>query len=165
MNIALYQIADQYLQIINQIEDAENDDGVNSLLDSISTDLKEKAINVAMYVRNLEASAESIKTAEKQMADRRKSIEAKADRIKEYLLENMQRTGINVIECPYFKIALRDNPESLVVESNAAIPDEYYKMPPPPEPVLDKVALKNDLKIGVIVEGCKLIRKKRVDIK
>lgn len=165
MNIALYEIADQYLQVLDKIENAENDNSVNNLLDSIGTDLKEKATNVAMYIRNLEANAASIKEAEKQMADRRKAMEAKADRIKEYLLENMQRTGITKIECPYFKIAVRDNPESLVVDIAAQIPDEYFNQPPPPEPVLDKVRLKKDLQLGVIVDGCKLVRKQRVEIK
>lgn len=165
MNIALYQIADQYLQTLQQIEDSEDGDSVNNLLDSLGTDLKEKATNVAMYIRNLEASAESIKQAELEMAARRKTLEFKSARIKQYLLENMNRTGITKIDCPYFAISVRDNPESLVVDINAQIPDEYYKQPPPPEKVLDKVALKKDMKEGLIVEGCRLERKQRIDIK
>lgn len=165
MNIALYQIADQYLQALQKIEDADNDDCVDDLLDSISTDLKEKATNVAMYIRNIEATAEAIKKAEGEMAARRKAIETKAEKIKQYLLENMQRTGISKIECPYFKISIRDNPESLVVDMGAQIPDEYYKLPPPPEKVLDKLALKKDLKEGLIVDGCRLEKKQRIEIK
>lgn len=165
MNIALYQLADQYLQILEKTDEAENDDALSVLLDSLSGDIEEKATNVAMYIRNLEASAESIKAAEKQMADRRKALESKSDRIKQYLLENMTRLSIKKIECPYFSISVRDNPESLIVDINAQIPDEYYKQPPPPDKVLDKIALKKDLKEGLIVEGCRLERKQRVDIK
>lgn len=165
MNLALYQIADQYLQILQKIEDAENDDSVNDLLDSIGTDLKEKAVNVAMYIRNVEASAEAIEKAEKEMKERRIALQNKSNRIKEYLLENMMRTGISIIECPYFKIALRDNPESLIVDIDAKIPDEYYKTPPPPEKILDKLTLKKDIKEGLIVDGCRLERKKRIEIK
>jgi hypothetical protein len=165
MNIALYQLADQYLQILEKTDEAENDDSLSVLLDSLSGDIEEKATNVAMYIRNLEASAESIKAAEKQMADRRKALESKSDRIKQYLLENMTRLSIKKIECPYFSISVRDNPESLIVDINAQIPDEYYKQPPPPDKVLDKIALKKDLKEGLIVEGCRLERKQRVDIK
>jgi len=135
------------------------------LLDSIAGDINEKATNVAMYIRNLEASAESIKAAEKQMADRRKALELKSDRIKQYLLENMIRTRISKIECPYFSISVRDNPESLVVDIAAQIPDEYYKQPPPPEKVLNKVLLKKDMKEGLIVDGCRLERKQRIEIK
>lgn len=165
MNIALYQLADQYLQVLEKLEDADHDVDYDLVLDSITGDLKEKATNVAMYIRNLEASAEAIKKAESEMAARRKSLESKSEKIKQYLLDNMIRTGIEKIECPYFKIAVRENPDTLVVDASADIPDEYYKLPPPPEKVLDKVALKKDLKEGLIIEGCRLERKKRVEIK
>lgn len=54
----------------------------------------------------------------------------------------MVRTGIKTIDCPFFKISVRDNPESLIVDASANIPPEYYKQPPAPPPVLDKVSLK-----------------------
>jgi hypothetical protein len=60
---------------------------------------------------------------------------------------------------------VRDNPESLVIESDKNIPLEYYNQPPPPEMVLDKMKLKKDLQMGVVVDGCKLESKKRVEIK
>jgi chromatin segregation and condensation protein Rec8/ScpA/Scc1 (kleisin family) len=166
MNIALYQIADQYLQDMQMLQERDLDDQTFAdTLESLSGDLEIKATNVAMFIRNLEANADAIKAAEKQMADRRKAIENKAERIKEYLLQNMVRTGITKIECPFFKITVRDNPESLVIESDKNIPLEYYNQPPPPEMVLDKMKLKKDLQMGVVVDGCKLESKKRVEIK
>jgi hypothetical protein len=166
MNMALYQIADQYLQDMQMLQERDLDDQTFAdTLESLSGDLEVKAMNVAMFIRNLEANADAIKAAEKQMADRRKAIENKAERIKEYLLQNMVRTGITKIECPFFKITVRDNPESLVIESDKNIPMEYYKQPPPPEMVLDKMQLKKDLQMGVVVDGCKLESKKRVEIK
>jgi hypothetical protein len=166
MNMALYQIADQYLQDMQMLQERDLDDQTFAdTLESLSGDLEVKAMNVAMFIRNLEANADAIKAAEKQMADRRKAIENKAERIKEYLLQNMVRTGITKIECPFFKITVRDNPESLVIESDKNIPLEYYKQPPLPEMVLDKMQLKKDLQMGVVVDGCKLESKKRVEIK
>lgn len=165
-NLALYQIADQYLQDMQMLQERDLDDQTFAdTLESLSGDLEVKATNVAMFIRNLEASADAIKAAEKQMADRRKAIEAKTERMKEYLLENMVRTGITKIECPYFKIAVRDNPDSLVVDPDAVVPSEYFNQPPLPDPVLDKVRLKKDLQLGVVVDGCKLERKKRIEIK
>jgi hypothetical protein len=166
MNLALYQIADQYLQDMQMLQERDLDDQTFAdTLESLSGDLEVKATNVAMFIRNLEANAEAIKAAEKQMADRRKAIEAKAERIKEYLLENMVRTNITKITSPYFNIALRNNPKSVSIAINANIPAEYYRQPPTPEPVLDKEKLKSDLQLGVVVDGCKLERKKRVEIK
>jgi hypothetical protein len=52
MNIALYQLADQYLQILEKTDEAENDDAFNLILDSLSSDIKEKAyfINKMKYL-------------------------------------------------------------------------------------------------------------------
>ena len=167
MNLSLYQIADQYLLDIQMLQEKDWDDQTFAdTLESLSGDLETKATNVAMFIKNLDASANAIKEAEAQMNARRKAIENKAEKIREYLLENMQRTGIKKIECLYFKIAIRDNPESLIVDSEIAnIPNEYYRQLPPPEPVLDKVALKKDLQLGIVVDGCRLERKQRIEIK
>ena len=118
-----------------------------------------------MFIRNLEASAEQIKAAEKAMADRRKSLEAKADRIRQYLLDNMNRTGITKIECPYFVLGVRKNPPAVEVLNQDMIPDEYFDIPEPPAPTLNKNRLKEDLKAGVIVEGAKLTAGQSLTIK
>jgi ABC-type proline/glycine betaine transport system substrate-binding protein len=124
--------------------------------------IQDKAKNVAMVIRNMETTAEAIKAAEDEMASRRKSIERKMEWMKTYLLQNMERTGITKIESPYFVIALRDNPESLIVETDADIPAEYWK---PQQPTLDKAGLKKDIQLGLIVPGCRLERKKSIRIK
>lgn len=156
-NLALYTVADQYLADVRKLEEMDLDDQTFAdTLESISGDLEVKATNVAMFVRNLEASADAIKQAEKQMADRRKALEAKADRIRSYLLDNMLRTGISKIDTPYFSLSVRKNPPAVEVLNMDAIPDEYLDIPPLPSPVLNKNRLKDDLKNGVIVEGARL---------
>ena len=166
MNLALYQIADQYLADMQKLQELNVDEQTfMDTLESISGDFEVKATNVSMFIKNLEATAESIKQAEKQMADRRKSIETKAQKIKDYLKENMIKTGITKIESPYFQISLKNNPESVDVISQQLIPEKYFIQPPLPEKVLDKVALKEDLKAGIEVDGARLIRGQRVEIK
>ncbi len=163
MNISLYELAAQYQRDLEHFQNSDLDeDQAIQLLESMQGAIQEKAKNVAMVIRNMETTAEAIAAAEKEMASRRKSIERKIDWMKAYLLENMERTGISKIESPYFVIALRDNPESLIVEQDAEIPPEYFK---PQDPVLDKVTLKKDMQLGVIVPGCRLERKKSVRIK
>ena len=134
-------------------------------LESLSGDLEVKATNVAMFVRNLEASAESIKAAEKQMAERRKAIESKAERIRNYLKDNMARTGITKIDCPYFALSLRNSPPAVEVINADEIPAQYFDIPEPPAPVLNKNRLKDDLKNGVIVEGARLTQGSYLQIK
>ena len=165
-DLTLYNIADQYLVDLQKLQEMEIDEQTFAdTLEGLSGDLEVKATNVAMFVRNLEASAEAIKDAEKQMAERRKAIEAKADRIRQYLLDNMTRTGITKIDCPYFVLSVRKNPPAVEALNQDMIPDEYFDIPEPPAPTLNKNRLKEDLKAGVIVEGAKLTAGQSLSIK
>ena len=42
MNIALYQLADQYIQTLEKLGESDDDTSYDILLDSLSGDLKEK---------------------------------------------------------------------------------------------------------------------------
>jgi len=166
-NLTLYTIADQYLQDVQKLMDMDIEDQqtFEDTLESLTGDLEVKATNVAMFLRNLEASADAIKVAEKAMADRRKSLEAKADRMRQYLLDNMLRTGISKIDCPYFALSIRKNPPSVEVINQGMIPDEYFDIPEPLPAVLNKNRLKEDLKAGVVIEGAKLTSGSSLQIK
>ena len=120
---ALYTIADQYLQDVANLQDLELDpQTVADTLEGLQGDLETKATNVAMFVRNLESLVDQIKQAEATTATRRKAIEQRAEHVREYLLSKMQRTGISKIESPWFKIAIRNNPPSVVVDHPSRIP-------------------------------------------
>jgi chromatin segregation and condensation protein Rec8/ScpA/Scc1 (kleisin family) len=166
MDMALYQVADIYLQDLNRLKELDLDEQTFAdTLESLSGDLEIKATNVAMFMRNLEANAEAIKAAEQQMAERRKALEKRAERIRQYLLDNMERCGIKSIECPFFKLTVRANPESLILEQDAVIPPEFIYTPEPPPPQVDKTRLKAAIKAGLAVQGARLDRKNRLEIK
>lgn len=164
--IALYKLADQYLEAAQRMADLELDEQtIADTLEGLSGEIEVKATNVAMFVRNLEASAEAIKNAEADMAARRKAIEARAKRIRTYLQEQMTRTGMTKIECPYFRLAIRDNPASVVIDAESQIPEEFMRQSPPPPPAPDKKAIADALKAGKEVTGAHLERGQRLEIK
>lgn len=166
MNTSLYVLATEYELIANKLAELELDETtIADTLESISGDLETKATNVAMFVRNLEASAEQIKLAEKQMADRRKSIEKKADAIRDYLKTNMQRCGITKIESPHFVLSLKKNPHKLVIDDAGAIPTSLYVYPDPPAPYPNNELIKDMLKAGEVVYGARLEQGERLEIK
>lgn len=166
MNIALYKIADDYLVAMNRLQDMEIDEQtIADTLEGMAGELEVKATNVAMFVRNLEASADAIKSAEGDMAARRKAIENRAKRVKEYLQSQMTRTGITKIECPHFKLAIQDNPPSVVIDAESQIPAEFMKTPEPPPPSPDKKAISDAIKSGKEVPGAHLERGQRLVIK
>ena len=166
MSTSLYVLAAEHRAVAEQLADLDlPDEVVRDTLESISGDLEAKAVSVAQFVRNLESSAESIKAAEKAMADRRKGIENRADRVRQYLLDNMIATGISKIECPFFKLAVRDNPVSVVIDEPGLIPAAYMTDPPPPPPAIDKKLIKQAIEDGHEVAGAHLARGKRLEIK
>ena len=163
---ALYEIADCYLADVAKLQDLDLDaQTLADTLEGLTGELEVKATNVAMFVRNLESLADQIKQAEQQMAARRKAIESRADAVREYLLSNMLRTGITKIESPYFKISVKNNPASVVVDDNASIPAKYLRQAAPPPPAADKKEIKAALEFGETVPGCHLQNTQRLEIK
>lgn len=162
-SLALYQLADVYLADLQVLADLDLDEQtVADTLESLSGELEVKATNVAMFCRNLEASAEAVKVAEGQMANRRKAIENRASRIRQYLKDNMERVGILKIDGPHFSISIKKNPPAVQVEAPELVPAEFMRTPPP---VVDKKAVAEALKAGLDVPGCRLEQGTKLDIR
>jgi len=163
---ALFVLANKYLDAARTLADLDMDpQTVADTLEGLSGDLEVKATNVAMFARNLEASAEAIKGAEAQMAARRKAIENRAANVREYLKAQMERTGITEIASPYFKLAIRKNPPSVVIDAASQIPAEFMRTPEPPPPAPDKKAIGAAIKAGKEVPGAHAESSTRLEIK
>jgi outer membrane murein-binding lipoprotein Lpp len=166
MNIALYELAADFRETADRLSDMDLDEQtLRDTLESIAYPVEQKAVQVAAFVRNLEAAAEQIKQAEKQMADRRKAMENRAANVRQYLMDNMRACGFTKIEHPMFKVAIRQNPESVVIEDERQIPADYLRQPETPPPVPDKTLLKKAMQDGYEIPGAKLTRTLRLEIK
>lgn len=166
MSLALYQIAAEHRAMVDRL--MQHNDDAQSIADTIEAEsypLEVKAQNVAYAIRNLEASAAAIKDAEKQMAERRKAIEKRAEHVREYLKTCMEVAGVTKVECPHFALSIRKNPASVDIFEPALVPAQYMKQPEPPPPVPDKKAIKADIDAGVEVPGAMLVHGTRLEIK
>jgi hypothetical protein len=151
---ALYVLVGEYRAAADRLAEMDLDaQTVADTLESISGDLEQKAVAVAMVARNFDASAAAIKDAEAQMAARRKAIENRAAGLRSYLLNCMQATGIKRIECPHFALTLRDNPAAVDVFDAAQVPAEFMRQP------------EDAIKAGREVPGARLTQGQRIDIK
>jgi hypothetical protein len=166
MNTSLYQLSAEYQQISNKLLELDLDEvTIKDTLESVSGEVTEKAVSVAMFIRNLEASAEQIKLAEKAMSERRKALENKAEAIKQYLFNNMKACDISKIESPYFALTIKKNPPKLVITDAGKLPSELYIYPEAPAPYPDNARIKEVLKDGEILEGAHLQQDERLEIK
>ena len=163
---ALYVLANEYRHAADRLATLDiNEITLADTLESLSGSLEQKAVATAMVARNLESLAASIKEAEAGMAARRKAIEARVTRIREYLLTNMETAQISRIESPYFTLAIQKNPPAVVIDCAVEIPEDYFNQPETPPPVVDKKLIAQAIKDGFIVPGAHLERGKRLVIK
>lgn len=166
MNQSLYVIANEYHAMVERLMDSELDEQtIKDTLEGASGELEVKATNVAMFIRNLESSAEQIKLAEKAMAERRKALENKADSVKRYLFDNMKRVGVTKIESPYFALTIKKNPPSVIIDDESLIDDGFKRMPEPLPLIVDKALIKQAIENGLTVEGAHIEQKERLEIK
>lgn len=162
----LYEIAVQFRESADKLADLDLDETtLADTLEGLSGELEAKATNTAFVIRNLEATAAAIKDAEAAMAARRKALENRAARVKDWLLANMLVAGIQKIECPHFKLTVRENPPAVEVYEPGLIPAQFMKTPEPPPPYPDKAAIKTAILDGAEVAGCKLTRGQRLEIR
>ena len=77
-NLNLFQLSTKYIEALDFLTDPEMDlpiEAINDTLEGLSGVLEDKAINLAKFLRNLEATAEAIKEAEADMLKRRRAFE------------------------------------------------------------------------------------------
>lgn len=166
MSITLYEISEEYRRAAETLSDLDlPEEVIADTLESLAFPLEQKAINVAAFIRNIEATANSIKQAEEGLAKRRKAMERRADSLKAYLQFNMQQTGINKIESPLFSLSIRDNPPAVIIDDANLIPADYMREPVIPPPAPDKNLIKKALTDGFVVPGAHLERGRRLEIK
>lgn len=163
---ALYVLAHEYREAAERLADLDLDEQtIADTLEALGGDLEVKAANVAMFTRNLDATAGAIKEAEGQMAARRKAIEARADGMRRYLLACMRSAGVQKVETPLLRLAVRDNPPAVEVFDTELVPTEFMRQPEPPPPAPDKTAIKTAIKAGRDVPGTRLVITQRLEIK
>jgi len=162
----LYEIAAEYRDAANKLYDTDLDQQtIDDTLEGLRFPLEQKAISIAALALNMEATANAIKEAEQRQADRRRAIENRAKRLRDYLLYNMQAAGVGEIPSPMFALKVRNNPPAVVIEDEGLIPAQFKRVPDPAPPQPDKKAIKAAIDEGKEVPGATIRKSQRVDIK
>ena len=165
MSKPLFALADDYLKLIQQLSDDPDipNDSIDEILDAYAGELDTKCWNVAAMLLQFEAEAEMVRTVEKRMTTRRKSLEGRAEWLREYLLVNMIRTGINELASPEFVVKVCDNPPRVILDDEEAIPDDY-KVEEFVVTIRKDALRKAMMEDGEVIPGCHLEKGKRLKI-
>lgn len=127
-------------------------------LNDLKMAFDEKAENIAMFIRNLDAEAAALKEQKNIFAARQKAAENKRDSLKEYLAMCLQGKPFKTDRV---KVSFRKS-ESVKVTAQEQIPETYLVYS---APAVDKVGIKKALKAGETVPGCVLEEKQNIQVK
>lgn len=168
-NLTLFNIADDYLAALQTLESlAEtgqlSPEVVADTLEGLSGDVEAKATNVIAYARSLELESNAIREAFAPMLERAHQLDKKAEWMRAYVKTQMERTGITEIKSPYFVMKLQSNPAKVIIDCEAALPQDCWRVVPETrEP--DKKAIKARLEAGENLTGAHLEKGVRLVVK
>lgn len=168
--VALYVLAAEYQADLAKLAELDLDPAtLRDILESLGGELEAKAVNVAMFIRNLEVGAEAIKQAETELKARRERVESRAESLRAYLKGAMEATGVLKIEHPMLRLSIKALPGKVVVFDELQVPPFFWREPPPSPPpparVIDKAAIKTAIADGETVPGAKIDKGTRLEIK
>ena len=167
---ALYVITNEYLALAEKLAGLDLD--AQTIADTIeasglSDDLATKAQGIMHIARDSVKYSDLIDLEIDRLRALKVSGEKVAAGLHKYLLENMERAGIQKITCPLFSISIRKNPPAVEILDTLSLPDQYWRIPTPkpPERAPDKAMIKSDLLAGVDVLGARMVQGQRLEIK
>lgn len=163
--MSLYEISKEYAEILNDLYDENGEINQSAVmkLEQNEVAMEKKAIAIASFIKNMDAERQAIDEAKKAMAERAARYKKRCDDLEGYLLSTMERRGINKITCPYFEIKLKKCPVSVDIVDSNLLPNEYLRTKT--EVVPDKIKIKDEMLVGVIVPGAALKQNLRLEIR
>ena len=161
MQVTLYQCADDIRAVLDAHFDNEAE--AADTLEAVIGQFEVKAQAVTAYWLNQEAQIGLIDQHIKSMQDKKKALQNRQSRLKEYLAFNMQRTGIREIKADdgTFTAKFQKNPPAVAVYDEKQRPEEYWVV----KREISKSAIKEAIKSGKEIPGAKLESSESLRIK
>lgn len=162
---SLYLIAQDYRADLAKLAELDlPEEVIADTLESLGGELQTKAANVALFARSLEADAAAVKQWAKDAADRAKALEARAERLKDYLANCLESCGIERVEHPGVTLSWRKS-SAVVIDGEDLLPAEFMRRKPAPDPEPDKAAIAAAIKDGKEVPGAHIEQRKSLQVK
>ncbi len=164
----LYLLAQEYKDLENALlasadeETGELDIDISKAVEKAQGTFEEKAVAVATVYRNLGTYSGNIDAEIKRLQALKKRVDREQDRVKEYLTQACEMTGMESIRGVYANISFRKS-EQTVIDDESVLPKEYVIEKITYSP--DKTKIKNAIKAGQEVQGAHIEVKNNIQIK
>lgn len=170
----LYDLGENLSIIVDQVQDLLNDgidpsdERVQELLEEMVANEDEweaKAINVAKFLNQLSLDESQIDSEIERLTKKKKSLSNAHSSLHDLLLWQMQSFGKDEIKNPLINIKVRENPISVVVKDEKAVPIQFKteKTTVTVNKNAIKLAMKENSELKI--DGIELTRTKKLSIK
>jgi len=166
MNLSLYSLTNEYQVAMEFLTDPENeidDITIADTLESLEGTLQDKMLNVGRFIDSIESMAEKIKENESRQKRRRISLETKAERLRDYLINSMFNTGFKKVSAIDIELSMANLPGKVIIDDEEEIPDEYFREQH--VRIVSKQDISSAIKSGKVIPGCHLEAGLRLVIK
>lgn len=128
-------------------------------LDALMLEREEKMENIALWIKNLLSDAAAYKAEKESFADREKKATAKAESLKRYLTAALDGQKFKTTRCEVgFSRSVKTEVFDLEKVPREFVTEEVTYKP-------DKTAIKEAIKAGQEIEGCRLVENLNIRIK
>jgi hypothetical protein len=164
MKVALYQIEQEYLNIVQSIIDAggEITEEQETALSISKEQLQNKGVCYGFIVKELEGNIDLIDLEIKRLNALKKPLVNSIDRLKNNLSQAMQMFDVTELKTPLLKINFRKS-ESIEVTDIDLLDADFVKTTI--TKAADKVAIKEAIKAEIPVRGAVLLTNYNLQIK
>jgi hypothetical protein len=121
---SLYNITASMLALM------ESEEATPEEIEKAFGQLVEKDNRICHFRADLKGEIEKFKAEEKRLAGRRKAMENLVNRLEGFVKESMLALDLPELTVGTFKIALQNNPPSLIADNEKETPNEYLDIIP-----------------------------------
>ena len=160
----LYEIPERYehfYKTMMEQTDGEITPDLIQVLEAIDEEFSDKVEACCRMIAELKSRSEVAAREGNRLIGKARTHGKKAERLSEYVKENMLRMGTKTIENGLFRATVADNPVSVNVFDVRQVPDKFFKQR---DPVLSKTQIKAAIDEGEEVPGAELQRTKGLRI-
>lgn len=167
-SVSLYGLSKEYSELYHGLLASVDEDGVadESLFAAVTQKEEEfakKAVATATVWRMLGDDVAELEREKERLTKLIERLKTAQKRTETYLSNACETAGIESVKGVYANISFRNNPPSVKIDDESAIPDEYMTEKVTRTP--NKAKIKAAIDRGAIITGVHLERTKTIQIK
>ena len=169
----LYELAHEFRTLFDAIaqfcddhpdlDDLSKQALIDENLGQIQQDFEAKALALAGYIQNLKLEQASVKEVQERFTKRLKQLDRTITQLNGYLLMQMQQVNVAKLSNSWLTLQVKTNPCKVIIDDESALSDEFKTI----EQVIkiNKTAISEQLKAGILIPYAHLEQSQRVEIK